>query len=78
MRPLLVLFALLSASCGGAPCCEWSVKVARDTRYVGTLPSTDGGLPTRMELVLTSTDQANLSFTDGTRTVRATFAATRR
>lgn len=57
MKPASVVLAAvllgLGSSCGTAParCCT-PLVVQRDVAYVGTIPSTDGGVATSVRLVM--------------------------
>lgn len=53
---------------GGGGCCGFT-NIKRDTLYVGTIPSTDGGTPTRVEVTVNMSGATTFSFTNDGRTI---------
>lgn len=78
MRALLIVAALLGASCGPAPapaCCTLT-SVQRDFGYVGTYTS-DAGVSTRVQLIISASGEARLSFLREGKQVAQTSGAVR-
>jgi len=76
MRPLfwaaLGVVALALGACGGGggggSCCGFTT-IKRGAAYVGTIPSTDGGTPTQVEVTVSSSGATSFTFTNGGRTI---------
>ncbi len=78
MKNLLIIAALsLGLSCGPpfrgtGPCCV-PVTVQRDFGYVGTYLA-DGGVSTQVQLIVTASGEARVSFVRGGESIVETFA----
>lgn len=82
---LLLLAALAGAACagGGDQCCSRPTRAGQGVRYVATIPSPDGGVPTEVEFVLDPAPtgvagKATTTFRRGTQEVVETWSAKQR
>lgn len=77
--PVLMMFGVACsngavAAClgrgGGNTCCSASATITRSAAYAGTVPASDGGVPTQVRLIV-SEGNARLTFTrDGVEVVQ--------
>jgi hypothetical protein len=85
MRRLAIAAALaFTAACsngfwacgrgGGGSCCSATPEVSPEVDYVGTIPSVDGGTPTRVKLVVGPSGNARLTFVRDGVEIAETFA----
>ncbi len=60
--------AACSGGGGGGNCCGFTT-IKRGAAYVGTIPSTDGGSPTQVEVTVNGNGATTFTFTNGGRTI---------
>ncbi len=67
------LCALLGVACGPPPggggCCGRKTNVDRTVIYKGSLPSSDGGMPTEVQLSINAGGSTSITFINGGRQI---------